>query len=234
MMSIVDQPAKAIYLANRHARLTRDQFRERWLTHSRVGEVLAGGPQPIAGLRYCLTVDPTGLLPGASNEHDGVGLLALRSVVSIPTMHGVLTRNDVAFADELRTFERAVEDVTVYAASELVVEGPETDVVVIEYARRREAVDAVEHLRAIERQAEDDALLEAGVRRWVRNVTVGASARGFGYDAVTELWFDSLDHVADASPVIEAFFERRSAHTERRASFFLVTTVIHRLGRTRP
>ena len=140
-MSIVEQPAKAIYLANRHPRLTREEFRERWMTHSRVGELLAGGPQPIAGLRYCLTVDPTDLLPGASNEHDGVGLLPLRSVVSIPTAHAVLTRNDVAFADELRTFERAVEDVTVYAASELVVEGPETDVVVFHYARRREAVD---------------------------------------------------------------------------------------------
>jgi hypothetical protein len=233
-MSIVEHPAKAIYLANRHARMTRDQFRERWIRHSRVGEVLADGPQPIAGLRYCLTVDPSDLLPGASDEHDGVGLLALRSVVAIPTMQAVLTRNDVAFADELRAFERAVEEVTVYAASELVVDGPETDVVVFEYARRRAAVDAVEHLRAIERRAEDDALLEAGVRRWVRNVAVGAPPRGFGYDAVTELWFDSLDHVADAAPAIEAFFERRSSHTERRASFSMVTTVIHRLGRTRP
>jgi hypothetical protein len=230
----VEHPAKAIYLANRHPRLTRDEFRERWLTHSRVGELLAGGRRPIAGLRYCLTVDPTGLLPGASNEHDGVGLLPLRSVVSIPSAHAVLTRNDVAFADELRTFERAVEEVTVYAASELVVDGPETDVVVFEYARGREAVDAVEHLRATSRQGDDDALLDAGVRRWVRNVAVGAPPRGFGYDAVTELWFDSLDHVANAAPLIEAFSDRRSAHTERRASFLLVTTVIHRLGRTRP
>lgn len=233
-MSIVESPAKAIYLANRHPRLTREQFRERWLTHSKVGEVLAEGPQPIAGLRYCLTVDPTGLLPRASNEHDGVGLLALRSVVSIPSAHALLTRNDVAFADELRAFERAVEEVTVYAASELVVDGPETDVVVFEYARRREAVDAVEHLRATERRAEDDALVEAGVRRWVRNVAVGGAPRGFGYDAVTELWFDSLDQVANAAPAIEAFLGRRSGHTERRASFVLVTTVVHRLGRTRP
>ena len=106
-MSIVDHPAKAIYLANRHPRLSRDQFRERWLAHSRVGELLSGGPRPIAGLRYCLTVDPTDLLPGASNEHDGVGLLPLRSVVSIPTAHVVLTRNDVAFADDF--------DVTLHA-----------------------------------------------------------------------------------------------------------------------
>lgn len=233
-MSIVDQPAKAIYLANRHARLTRDEFRERWLQHSRVGEVMSGGPQPIAGLRYCLTVDPAGLLPGASNEHDGVGLLALRSAVSIPSMYAVLTRNDTAFADELRTFERPVEDVTVYAASELVVAGPETDVVVFGYARRREVVDAVEHVRALERQGDDDSVLAAGLRRWVRNVAVGASPRGFGYDAVTELWFDSLDAVADAAPAIDAFFARREAHTERRASVVLVTTVVHRLGRPRP
>lgn len=233
-MSIVEQPAKAIYLANRHPRLTREEFRERWLEHSRVGELLTGGPRPIAGLRYCLTVDPTDLLPAASNEHDGVGLLPLRSVVSIPTAHAVLTRNDVAFADELRAFERAVEEVTVYAASELVVEGPETDVVVFHYARRREEVDPVEHLRATGRHADDDALLDAGVRRWVRNVAVGAPPRGFGYDAVTELWFDSLEDVADAAPAFEAFLERRNAHTERRASFSLVTSVIHRLGRTRP
>ena len=43
-MSIVEQPAKAIYLANRHPRLTREEFRERWMTHSRVGDLLAGGP----------------------------------------------------------------------------------------------------------------------------------------------------------------------------------------------
>ena len=233
-MSIVDHPAKAIYLANRHPRLSRSEFRERWIQHSRVGEAMARGPQPITGLRYCLAVDPAGVLPGASNEHDGVGLLALRSVVSIPSMHMVLTRNDIALADELRTFERAVEDVTVYAASELVVDGPETEVVVFDYARRRETVDPVEHLRALERHPDDDALLEAGVRRWVRNVAVGAAPRGFGYDAVTELWFDSLDQVADAAPAIGAFLERRGSHTERRASVVLVTTLIHGLGRTRP
>jgi len=234
-MSIVDHPAKAIYLANRNPRMTREEFRERWIRHSRVGEVLAGsGPQPINGLRYCLTVDPAGILPGASDEHDGVGLLSVRSVVSIPTMHAVLTRNDVALADELRTFERAVEDVTVYGASELLLDGPETDVVVIEYARRRESVDPVEHLRALERRPDDDALLAAGVRRWVRNTAVGAAPRGFGYDAVSELWFDSLDAVADAAPAIDAYLGRRADHTERRASFLLVTTVIHRLGRTRP
>jgi len=234
-MSIVDHPAKAIYLANRNPRMTREEFRERWIRHSRVGEVLAGsGPQPINGLRYCLTVDPAGILPGASDEHDGVGLLSVRSVVSIPSMHAVLTRNDVALADELRTFERAVEDVTVYGASELLLDGPETDVVVIEYARRRESVDPVEHLRALERRPDDDALLAAGVRRWVRNTAVGAAPRGFGYDAVSELWFDSLDAVADAAPAIDAYLGRRADHTERRASFLLVTTVIHRLGRTRP
>jgi len=233
-VNIVEHPAKAIYLANRHPRLTRDEFRQRWLTHSEVGALLTGPPKPVVGLRYCLTVDPAGVLPVASNEHDGVGLLNLRDVVSIPAMHRVLTRNEVAFADELRAFERAVEDVTVYAASELVVDGPETEFAVIEYARRRERVEPADYLRATARSDDDDALIAAGVRRWVRNINVGAAVRGFGYDTVTELWFDSLDAVAAARTELDAFLERRAEHTERRASFVLVTTVVHQLGRSRP
>ena len=37
------QTAKAIYLANRHPRLTRDEFRERWLRHYGVGDADSAG-----------------------------------------------------------------------------------------------------------------------------------------------------------------------------------------------
>jgi len=147
--SLATQPAKAIYLANRHPRLTRDEFRDRWLRHSGIGESLADPrlESSVSGLRYCLTVDPSDVLPSASNEHDGVALLSLRGAVVIPTFHAMLTQNDVAYADELRTFERPVEDVTLYAASELVVDGPETSTVVLELARRRPELDPVTYLR---------------------------------------------------------------------------------------
>ena len=144
-MSVSSHPAKAIYLANRHPRLSREEFGERWLRHGRIGEVVADArlQSSVSSLRYCLTVDPTGILGAATNEYDGVALLTLRSVLSIPAFHGVLTENENAYADELRTFERPVEDVTILMASDVLVEGSGTDVVVLEFARRR--LDAHHH-----------------------------------------------------------------------------------------
>lgn len=224
-------PAKAVYLANRHPRLSRPEFEDRWQRHSQIGEI-AGDPRSFATIstvRYCLTVDPTGILPMGTDEHDGVGLLALRSMASIPLFHEVVSQTDVPYADELRTFERPVQDVTFYVGSELVVEGAETDVVVLELARRRAGVDPVDHLAQIE-----EARLDApGLRRMVRNVLVAPAPRGFSYDVLHELWFDSLDAVAQAAPAIEAFVTGRD-RTEPRASTVLVTRVIQKIGRDRP
>ena len=239
-MTLASHPAKAIYLANRHPRLSREGFRDRWLRHSRIGEVVPDARlhSSVASLRYCLTVDPTGILAAATNEHDGVALLALRSVLSIPTLHGVLTDNEVAYADELRTFERPVEDVMMFTASELLVEGSETDVVVLELARRRTDVRPEEYLRQLDDehvgQLEYVGLAEQGLRRCVRNDLVAPAPRGFGYDTVNEFWFDSIDQVAAASSSLEQLFESQASQTERRASTVLVTEVIQRYGGDRP
>ena len=115
-------------------------------------------------------------------------------------------------------------------ASELVVEGDETDVVVLELARRRADVAPEDLVR----QRDDVGLVDHGLRRWVRNVLVAPAPRGFRYDAVNELWFDSIDDVAAAASSLEQLFEASAARTERGASTVLVTTVVHRLGRDRP
>lgn len=239
-MSLSSHPAKAIYLANRHPRLSRDGFRERWLRHGRIGEVVVDTrlQSSVSNLRYCLTIDPTGILESATDEHDGVALLALRSVLSFPAFHGVLTENENAYADELRTFERPVEDVTMLTASDVLVDGNETDVVVLELARRRADVAPEEYLRQHDEEHAGQlafrALVERGLRRCVRNILIAPAPRGFRYDAVTELWFDSIDQVAAASSALEHHFNSMRTQTERRASTVLVTTVIQRLGRDQP
>ena len=235
---IHELPAKSIYLANRHPRLTRDAFAERWLRHSRIGESLSD-PRlhgSVSSLRYCLTVDPTGVLDHATDEHDGVALLALRSVASIPSMRDMLVTNDIAFADELRTFERPVEQFAMYAASEIVLDGAETDVVVIDFGRRLADVGPVDFLRRHHEahEAVRDALVAAGVRRVVRNVAVAPAARGFTYDTITEYWFDSVDAVAAAAPTLGELHESSGDHMIRGASTTLVTRVLLRLGRDRP
>ena len=231
-------PAKMIYLANRHPRLTRPQFADRWRRHATIGGSLDPRIGEVAALRYCLTADPTEILPAATDEHDGVALLALRSLLSTPAMALLTVQNEVAFADELRTFERPVEDFTLFAASELLVAGNETPVVVIDLVRRRPEVPPTTFLRACDETRDADlaesGLLELGLRRWVRNALVGTSARGFNYDAVHELWFDSLEAVAAARTGIETLLARTESATDRRNSTLLVTTVIERIGADRP
>ena len=188
----------------------------------------------MAALRYCLTQDPTELLPSATDEHDGVALLAMRSLVSTPWFGSLLLENEVAYADELRTFERPVQDVTLHTASEVLLAGPETSVVVIDLARRRPDLSPVAFFRAADASRESDlaetGLVELGLRRWIRNALVAPAHRGFAYDAVNELWFDSLDDVARARDGIEAFLDRSAAHSDRRTSTVLVTSVIERIG----
>jgi hypothetical protein len=239
-VSVTRVPVKAVYLANRHPRLTRPQFAERWVRHGNIGDS-ANDPRLqacVSSLRYCLTVDPADILPGATDEHDGVALLALRGLPAIPPYHAMVTGADIPYADELRTFERPVEDTTLYVASEVVVEGAETDVVVLDLARRRADVETFAFLRAADdgrdRELAESGLVELGLRRWVRNSLCAPAARGFAYDAVNELWFDSLDAVAKARDGIERLLGAANAYTERGASTLLVTTVINRIGRDRP
>jgi hypothetical protein len=232
-------PAKQIYLARRHPSLTRAAFGERWRQHARIGRVLRDPrlESSITALRYCLATDQPDILPGASTELDGVALLSLRSLVCVPAVHAMLTQNDIAYADELRVFERAVEETTLYTASELVVSGDETDVVVIEMGRRRVGTGVDEHL-----DAADEARVTAvgalapdlGLRRWVRNMLVAPAPRGAAFDIVSELWFDSLDAVADSREAIADLLTSSSPLTEPGSSVVVVAEVILRLGPQTP
>jgi hypothetical protein len=235
---IHELPAKSIYLANRHPLLSREEFAARWTRHSRIGESMTD-PRlqgSISSVRYCLAVDPAGGLEHATDEHDGVALLALRSVASIPSMHDMLVTNDIAFADELRTFARPVEQFTMFTASEVVVDGAETDVAVVQFARRRADLGPVDFLRRHHESHEAGraGLVSAGARRVVRNVAVAPGARGFRFDAVTEYWFDSVDAVASAAVALTELHEASGEFAINTATTTLVTRVVLRIGRDRP
>lgn len=160
-------------------------------------------------------------------------MLSLASLAVVPSLHAMLRQNEVAYADELRTFERPVEDTQMYTSSDVVVSGDETEVIVIELARRRVGVTAVEHLNAADGAWADvlEALAaELPLRRWVRNLLVAPAPRGAAFDVVNELWFDSLDDVAASAASVEELLVSSSPLTEPAASVVLVGEVILRLG----
>lgn len=241
MSEILSLPIKAVYLANRNPQLTREEFSRRWIRHSEDVGAVAESTAPgfsLVGLRYCLAVDPTGILPCATNEYDGAALLPLRSLAMLPAFMASNHSHELAFADELRAFARPVDQFMMFTASELLHPGAETETVVIEFARRRFSLDPHTYVQNIETDRVNSKaykdLVASGLRRNVRNIAAAAAPRGYNYDTITEYWFDSTEAVKSSSGALEAFFAEQSAHTERVPTQVLVTNVIKRTGRDRP
>ncbi len=125
---------KMIYLARRNPALTHEEFARRWRKHAAV--VGAGAPAALTEIRtarYCLVSE--------AQEYDGVGLLSLASLNSIPAMHRALVGTEVSLADELRTFSTYVKDFTVYCDEEVVRDTPATSHALLHFVRRSESIE---------------------------------------------------------------------------------------------
>jgi hypothetical protein len=182
-----------IYLARRNPALTREEFAKRWKKHAAV--VGAGAPEALTEIRaarYCIA--------SGAQEYDGVGLLSLASLNSIPSMHRALVGTEVSLADELRTFSTYVKDFAVYCSEEVLRDTPHTTHALLHFVRRSEAIGPTafaaawrDHARQLERS------LDGTLRRHVLNHVIAAAPPGYGFDGVHELWCDSSAAVDDVN-----------------------------------
>lgn len=176
---------KMIYLARRNPALTREEFAERWRKHAAV--VGAGAPEALTEIRaarYCLA--------SGTQEYDGVGLLSLASLNSIPSMHHALVGTEISLADELRTFSTYVKDFAVYCADEVVRDTPHTTHALLYFVRRSSAIGPTAFgcaWRDYARRLETS--LDGTLRRHVLNHVIAPAPPGYGFDGVHELWCDS-------------------------------------------
>ena len=176
---------KLIYLARRNPVLSHDEFATRWCKHAAV--VGAGAPEALTEIRsarYCLA--------SGTDGYDGVGLLSLASLNSIPSMHRALVGTEVSLADELRTFSTYVKEFALYCAEEVVSDTPHTTHALLHFVRRSESIEPTsfasawrDHAHALERS------LDGVLRRQVLNHVIAPAPPGYGFDGVHELWCDS-------------------------------------------
>jgi hypothetical protein len=188
--------------------------------------------------RYCLVNHSDDILEGASAEHDGVALFGLRGSYAIPAFADVVERTDATYADELRTFSRPVKDFTLYTSSEVVVAGPETDVVVLHFVRRRMDVLPSEFVTAW-RDGHRDQLSEGGavngrLRRCVQNLPIAPAPRGFAFDGIAEYWFDTPEDIRSEADKLRSLLEAAAPAVEHDGNLLLVARVILAAGPTFP
>ena len=181
---------KLVYLARRNPVLTHEEFARRWVKHAK--NVSAGAPEAIIEIRmarYCL-VD-------SGAEYDGVGLLSLESLNSIPSMHRALVGTEVSLADELRTFSGFVKDFTVYCDEEVLHDAAPTTHAVLHFIRRSASIGPSAFAAAWRDYACDlEQSFDGTLSRHVLDHVIAPAPPGYGFDGVHELWCESSQGAA--------------------------------------
>ena len=181
---------KLVYLARRNPVLTHEEFADRWVKHA--ANVSAGAPEALSEIRmarYCLAE--------AGAEYDGVGLLSLESLNSIPTMHRALVGTEVSLADELRTFSTFVKNFTVYCDEQVLRDAPPTTHAVLHFVRRSASIGPSAYAAAWRDYARElEQALNRTLSRHVLNHVIAPAPPGYGFDGVHELWCESSKDAA--------------------------------------
>lgn len=195
---------KLIYLARRNPALTREHFATRWRKHS--AHVGAGAPHAVAEIRsarYCLVQAG---IDYASDEYDGVGLMQLAGLNSIPAVHQAMVSTEVSLADELRTFSTYVKDFAMYCAEEVLADAGSASHAVLHFVRRSPSVGPSPFADAWRDYARDLAeALDGVLGRHVLNHLIAPAPPGYGFDGVHELWCASS---ADATAITAELHRR--------------------------
>jgi hypothetical protein len=221
---------KMIYLAQRHPALARDEFPKRWRRHA----VTAGTNAPdalteIQSASYCHVRSIRDVIRRSSDEYDGVALFGLRGLTSIPWMHKVLASNEVTMADELRTFSSFVKDFTVFTASVVLLDGPETSAAVLHFVRRTPGIGPGEF--GDRWRGKGQALVAdsgGSLSRYVMNEVISIGPPGYRYDGVAELWFNSFDDIEAKAGAINELGTATDDPVQSGSSVLLVTDVVMR------
>ncbi len=235
MIAIIERTsvsAKMIYLARRNPALTAEEFPRRWRRHARLA---SGLPELLAEYRggaYC-HVQPGGeLLPGSSSEYDGVAILGLNGVHSIPAVTHGLNASDVTACDELLVFSTYVRDFVMLCQEKAFREsdgGERGMIVVVQFVRARPGMGPSEFVARWDAHGEltiGQPVLDRVLRRHFHNVVVVAPPLGYGFDGISELWFDSLDDLAAARPELDALALEAGAFIDLPTSLTLLTQTI--------
>lgn len=188
--------AKTIYLAQRNPTTTYEEFVENWRQHA-----VLSGSFPEVGARFdsviqCKRVtEPLDESLGLVQEFDGANLLGLKSLfdaVDVYNQEGIPTLRQ----DERRVFSDYVSESSLSGVERVLLDGERSRVVLLTLVRRRPGTDLraffLAWTSAHARLLADTDAFRSHVRRFAHTLIVLPTPPGWGYDGVSELWFDDI------------------------------------------
>ena len=186
---------KMLYAAKRNPSTDHAEFLKNWAGHA---ELSGQHPEIFEPFRRVVQCDaqPGGpSVTGASTEFDGVNLLTMRSVSGMTAVWDQPAITEYMEPDELRVFSGLIRDCTVFAAEEIIGEGPLTDFVAVRWVRRRADVDRRQFASRVSGGGRRSFVVDetSPLRRLVHDHVMFQTPPGFEFDLVEEYWFDSAE-----------------------------------------
>lgn len=206
---------KMIYAAKRNPSTTHDGFLTNWAGHAELSGRFPEIFEPFRRVVQC-DAQPGGLrVAGASDEYDGVNLLTMRSMSGMTAVWDQPAILEHMEPDELRVFSGLIRDCTVFAAEEIVGDGPITDHVAIRFVRRRAGVDRREFTARTSGGGRRSFVVDEAseLRRLVHDHVMLETPPAFDFDLVEEYWFDSAEarqHFFEQDAVQQEFSDQTS------------------------
>ena len=218
---------KMIYLARRNPALAPEDFPQAWREHSALGRQCRNVQDKVTAVRQCSRVlDRPDLPRGASSSYDGVNLLSLRDRQAADDIWSDDETLRIMRPDEPRVFSTHVRDFTLVASAKFFIDGDEGGVCVVLFLRAAPG----------RQPSADDFTVEPGspweaASRLVWNTVDGLRPSGYEYDAIVEVWFESVDAVSDVfgdSLVWDRLPAGLAAQVDAAGSVCMLTHVTHR------
>lgn len=220
---------KMVYLARRNPSLAPEEFPQAWREHSALGRQCRNVGERVLSVAQCSRLLDV-LLPGASEDYDGVNLLLLRDRAAATLIWNDPETLAVMRPDEPRVFDRYVRDFTLVCREQVLRDAPRSAVVLHGFLRWRQGVaaDARAGLQAI--TADGSAGPFNAAQRIVLNQVVDPPPPGYDYDAIVEWWFESVPAVQQAfggRDLRDSLPPVLAQQMDVPASVFLFTRVTH-------
>jgi uncharacterized protein (TIGR02118 family) len=191
---------KWIYLAKRNPSTDHAEFRSNWRGHSKLASRFAATlGRHFLGVRQCAKMQranlPTDLPAELVNDYDGVNLVRMRSMQDLRECWSNPDVKETMIPDERRVFSTLVLEFSLFAHEWVELDRAEGSYVLVSFLRRKSGTSRAAF---IERWRNRHAPLLLGVpaadrtlRGYRQNHVVGEPPRGYEFDGVAELWFDT-------------------------------------------
>jgi hypothetical protein len=192
----VELSFKDIYLAKRHPALSEAEFPERWRQHSAQSATTKNIRQYFTQVVQCCRIYSAGFPADGTKDFDAVNLMGLRDFKAALDYPREPEIAEIMAPDELRTFSRPIRECIMTTRVRTVKEGALCRVPVIRFLRRAADIDpdAFEaHWTEVHAGLELDGEGGELVQRSVHNRVILPPPRGFEFDMVSELWFESFE-----------------------------------------